>query len=70
MPLAARLLGWMVGHHRELKGPYHLGGRGLVLNFIGLVFLLFASITFNFPEGNVNYAQPGPVTKIDLQRTQ
>ena len=35
----------------HLEGPYKLGKFSLPLNIIGFLFLLFASITFNFPQG-------------------
>ena len=44
-----------------LCGPYQLGRWGWVLNLISAIFLLFASITFNFPgiapvtAQNMNY---------------
>ncbi|KLO20098.1 amino acid transporter [Schizopora paradoxa] len=61
MPLGARILSKLTGDYKELNGPYKLGKYGLVLNIIGFVFLLFASITFNFPtvspvnKDNMNY---------------
>ena len=51
MPLGARILSKLTGDYKELNGPYRLGKYGLTLNIIGFVFLLFASITFNFPAG-------------------
>lgn len=51
LPLGARILSKLTGHHRELDGPYRLGKASMLLNVIGFVFLLFASITFNFPQG-------------------
>lgn len=56
-----RILTRFTGHTKVLSGPYSLGKYGIVLNVIGLVFLLFASITFNFPtvnpvdQNNMNY---------------
>lgn len=44
-----------------MSGPFTLGKYGFVLNVIGFVFLLFTSITFNFPtlnpvdQENMNY---------------
>lgn len=59
MPLLVRILSR--GHVRVLSGPYTVGRYGIVLNTIGLIFLLFASITFNFStlnpvdQNNMNY---------------
>jgi len=45
----------------RLSGPWSLGRWGLLINIAGLVFLLFTSITFNFPtlspvdSENMNY---------------
>ncbi|MCJ1476614.1 hypothetical protein MMC13_005281 [Lambiella insularis] len=61
MPLLVRILARLSGHAKVLSGPYTLGRYGIVLNIIGFVFLLFASITFNFPtlnpvdQNNMNY---------------
>lgn len=52
MPLLVRIIARFTGHAKVLPGPYTLGRYGMVLNIIGLVFLLFASITFNFPTVN------------------
>lgn len=54
MPLLARLLN--LKNHREIAGTaYSLGKYGPWLNGLGLLFLLFAGIDFQFP-------QVGPVT--------
>ncbi|KAH8705517.1 putative GABA permease [Talaromyces proteolyticus] len=51
MALLSRLLGCYTGHMVQLKGPFHLSlSMSLLANFLGLLFLLFASITFNFPS--------------------
>ena len=61
MPLLARIIARFTGHAHVLEGPYSLGKWGVTLNVIGFVFLLFTSITFNFPtvnpvdQGNMNY---------------
>ena len=48
--LASRLLGYITGHKRHLTGPYALPlPVSLSLNVLGLLFLLFTAITFNFP---------------------
>lgn len=48
--LASRLLGFITGHKRHLTGPYALPlPISISLNILGLLFLLFAAITFNFP---------------------
>ncbi|KAL2047308.1 hypothetical protein N7G274_001329 [Stereocaulon virgatum] len=61
MPLLARVLAWFYGDARTLPGPYSLGRWGIWMNITGLVFLVFTSITFNFPTlapvtpGDMNY---------------
>ena len=61
MPLLVRIPARLTGHAKVLPGPYTLGRYGVVLNIVGVVFLVFASITFNFPtvnpvdEENMNY---------------
>ena len=62
MPLAARILSALTQNSPPpLLGPYTLGRYSLPLNAVGLIFLLFLSITFNFPgtkpvsPDNMNY---------------
>ncbi|MCJ1410627.1 hypothetical protein MMC19_004713 [Ptychographa xylographoides] len=61
MPLFVRILARISGHAKVLPGPYTLGKYGIVLNVVGFIFLLFASVTFNFPtvnpvdQNNMNY---------------
>lgn len=61
MPLLVRILARFTGHAKVLPGPYTLGKWGIWLNLIGLLFLTFAAITFNFPsvapvdQENMNY---------------
>lgn len=61
MPLLARIMSWFTGDVKTLSGPYSLGRYGIWMNVTGLVFLVFTSITFNFPtvspvdSGNMNY---------------
>ncbi len=61
MPLLARVISHFTGHAKVLSGPYTLGRWGIWMNIVGLVFLVFTSITFNFPtlspvdSGNMNY---------------
>ncbi|KAF9890903.1 hypothetical protein FE257_005479 [Aspergillus nanangensis] len=52
LPLLSRLLGYVSGHMTtSFDSPYSLPiPISLALNAVGLVFLLFASITFNFPS--------------------
>ncbi|KAJ5721464.1 uncharacterized protein N7483_009398 [Penicillium malachiteum] len=51
MALGSRLLGYFSGHVIKMDGPYAFSTPvSISLNFIGLLFLLFASITFNFPS--------------------
>lgn len=50
MALISRLLGYVTGHVTAIKGPFALPiPISLGLNILGLFFLLFTSITFNFP---------------------
>jgi choline transport protein len=59
MPLFARLLSLWTGHAKVMTGVYTLGKYGPWLNGLGLVFLVFTSIDFNFP-------QLGPVTADNM----
>ncbi|GAB1197992.1 hypothetical protein APSETT444_007298 [Aspergillus pseudonomiae] len=59
----SRLLGYFTGHKKEMKGPFALPqSMSIGLNILGLLFLLFAAITFNFPT---NY----PVTHESMNYT-
>ncbi|KAE8146920.1 amino acid/polyamine transporter I [Aspergillus avenaceus] len=50
MALFSRLLGYVTGHQKYMKGPFALPqSMSIALNVLGLLFLLFAAITFNFP---------------------
>jgi hypothetical protein len=73
--LFSRLLGYVTGHQKEMKGPFALPSWiSITLNVLGLLFLLFASITFNFPsyypvdKDSMNYtsAAIGVVALISL----
>ena len=61
MPLLARILAWYTGSKQILHGPFTLGRYGVWMNMLGFLFLLFTSITFNFPtiapvdKDNMNY---------------
>lgn len=65
MPLLARILShfFAPAHQpaRALPGPWTLGSYGIYFNVVGVVFLLFTSVTFNFPtlypvdRENMNY---------------
>ena len=61
MPLLARIISWCIGDAKILPGPYNLGRYGIWMNVLGLLFLIFTSVTFNFPtlspvdSGNMNY---------------
>ncbi|KAF2716291.1 GABA permease [Polychaeton citri CBS 116435] len=61
MPLLARLLSSFTGTHTDIQGLYNLGKFSVPLNVIGLLYLVFLSITFNFPttypvtSENMNY---------------
>ncbi|KAJ5819960.1 hypothetical protein N7474_005551 [Penicillium riverlandense] len=61
--LISRLAGYFTGHVTKLDGPYAFSVPvSIGLNFLGLLFLLFAAITFNFPS---TY----PVTHISMNYT-
>lgn len=63
MALTSRLLGYVTGHNPVMKGPFALPQSiSVTLNLLGLFFLLFAAITFNFPT---TY----PVTKDSMNYT-
>lgn len=62
MPLLVRLISYFNGSHRQLKGPWAMRPVvSLLVNGVGLTYLLFACITFNFPSvypvtsDNMNY---------------
>lgn len=45
------MLGYFTGHVTKMEGPYALSVPvSIGLNALGILFLLFASITFNFPS--------------------
>ena len=51
MALLSRLAGYYTGHVVKLDGPYSFSVPvSIAFNTIGLLFLLFAAITFNFPS--------------------
>ncbi|KAJ5683436.1 hypothetical protein N7462_006601 [Penicillium macrosclerotiorum] len=51
MALLSRVMGYFTGHVVKLDGPYSFSPLvSISLNIVGLFFLLFASITFNFPS--------------------
>lgn len=63
MALFSRLAGYYTGHVTKLDGPYSFSVPvSIALNIIGLLFLLFAAITFNFPSEN-------PVTHQSMNYT-
>ncbi|PYH87547.1 GABA permease [Aspergillus ellipticus CBS 707.79] len=75
MALASRLLGYITNHRKTLTGPFALSPTmSITMNVLGLLFLLFASITFNFPtiypvtKDSMNYtsAAIGVVAVISL----
>ncbi|KAJ6087638.1 hypothetical protein N7467_006552 [Penicillium canescens] len=54
MALFSRLAGYYTGHVTKLDGPYSFSVPvSIALNIIGLLFLLFAAITFNAAIGVV-----------------
>ena len=62
IPLLARLLSLFTSTpHTNIGGLYSLGKLSIPMNIIGLLYLLFTTITFNFPglypviSQNMNY---------------
>ncbi|KAG9237019.1 amino acid/polyamine transporter I [Amylocarpus encephaloides] len=62
MPLLARIITYFSGGHKQPTGPWAMKPmNSLIVNAIGLIYLLFACITFNFPSvypvtsENMNY---------------
>ena len=59
MPLLVRVWGRLKG--RDIDSAYSLGRAGWILNVVGILYLAFACITFNFPtaypvnSANMNY---------------
>lgn len=86
MPLLARILSHFTSTSssststttarppKHLPGPWSLGRASIPLNVLGFLFLLFTSITFNFPtvypvdRDNMNYtsAAVGVIALISL----
>jgi len=62
MPLIARIMAFYTNHMKVIPGPYTLGRYSVWLNIVGLIFLVFTSITFNFPTIN-------PVNKDNMNYT-
>jgi choline transport protein len=63
MPLLVRLISYFSGTHRQLSGPWAMTPIvSLAVNTVGLTYLLFACITFNFPSIN-------PVTPDNMNYT-
>ena len=60
MPLFTRVWGRLRGEH-DIDSAYSLGRFGMVFNIVGMLYLAFAVITFNFPSvdpvnsTNMNY---------------
>lgn len=60
MPLIVRVIGRLTGRG-EIDSAYSLGRWGMLFNVVGILYLAFACITFNFPSAypvtssNMNY---------------
>lgn len=60
MPLFVRIWGRLRGQH-DIDSAYSLGRWGMLFNVVGILYLIFAIITFNFPSvypvsaDNMNY---------------
>lgn len=63
MPLFSRLLAYFTGHLTTFQGPWSLSlPVSLTVNAVGLLFLTFCAITFNFPYS-------APVTRDSMNYT-
>lgn len=62
MLLLVRVIAYFTGRMRVIPGPYTLGRYSVWLNLLGLLFLVFTSITFNFPTVN-------PVDQVNMNYT-
>lgn len=49
MPLFVRIWGRLRGEH-DIDSAYSLGKFGMLFNIVGILYLLFAIVTFNFPS--------------------
>lgn len=49
MPICAKLLSTAIGQAIKLDGLWNLGRWSVPVNLVGAIYLLFTSITFNFP---------------------
>ncbi|EPQ62579.1 Bgt-4679 [Blumeria graminis f. sp. tritici] len=79
MPLLVRILAFFQGTHRKFTGPWAMKPSvSLAVNIVGLTYLLFACISFNFPSrypvsvSNMNYvpAAIGVILFIALMNWQ
>ncbi|KAG9855452.1 putative GABA permease, partial [Aureobasidium melanogenum] len=52
MPICAKLLSTAMGQAIKLDGLWNLGRWSVPVNLVGAIYLLFTSITFNFPTEN------------------
>ncbi|RKF79827.1 Amino-acid permease 2 [Golovinomyces cichoracearum] len=62
MPLFVRIASYFNGNYKQMKGPWAMKPHiSIAVNAAGLLYLLFASVTFNFPSlypvtsENMNY---------------
>lgn len=62
MPLFVRIASYFNGNYKQMKGPWAMKQHiSIAVNAAGLLYLLFASVTFNFPSlypvtsENMNY---------------
>ncbi|KAG9604499.1 putative GABA permease, partial [Aureobasidium melanogenum] len=61
MPICAKLLSTAMGQAIKLDGLWNLGQWSVPVNLVGAIYLIFTSITFNFPtespvdSKNMNY---------------
>ncbi|KAI4252654.1 MAG: hypothetical protein LQ352_004156 [Teloschistes flavicans] len=62
MPLSVRIIAYFTNYAKVIPGPYTLGRWSVWVNAAGLLFLVFTSITFNFPTLN-------PVDKENMNYT-
>lgn len=74
MPLLVRIWGRLRGEH-DIDSAYSLGKFGMFFNVAGLLYLVFAIITFNFPSvspvtaDNMNYTSAAVGVSIAIAAT-
>lgn len=71
MPLFVRIWGRLRGED-DIDSGYSLGRLGMAFNLVGILYLVFAIITFNFPSvspvdaDNMNYTSAAVGVSISI----